>query len=76
VAVFVLVVVVTAAADCFGGNGPVQMWKTINRAWSAILFAGVIVMKGEFIVVSYRLITHLDPFLVCFTPSQCNYHDR
>jgi hypothetical protein len=31
------------------------MLKTINRFWSAITFACVIVMTGEFIVVSYRL---------------------
>jgi hypothetical protein len=42
-----------------GWGGPVQMYKTINLFWSAILFAGDIAMKdefmkGEFIVVSYR----------------------
>jgi hypothetical protein len=51
VAAFMLVVVVAAAADCCGGDSPVQLLKTIN--WS-----GVIVTKGEFIVVSYRLMLH------------------
>jgi uncharacterized membrane protein YphA (DoxX/SURF4 family) len=52
VAVFMLVavVVVAAAADyCCGGDGSVQLLKTINWSFGLILcFAGVIVMKGEF----------------------------
>jgi hypothetical protein len=34
------------------------MFKTINLFWTAIMFASAIVTKGEFIVVSYRLMLH------------------
>jgi hypothetical protein len=44
---------VAVAAACCGGSGP-----TINRCWSVTTFAGVIVTKGEFIVVSCRLMLH------------------
>jgi hypothetical protein len=46
---------VVVAAACCGGSDP---FNTINRFWSTITFAGAIVMNGEFIVVSCRLMMH------------------
>jgi hypothetical protein len=44
--------------DCCGGDGLVHTFNTINRFWSTIMLTGVIVMKGEFIVVSRSLMLY------------------
>jgi hypothetical protein len=59
-AIIMTVGLVVAAAACRAccGSRPIQMYKTINLFWTAIMFAGAIVRKSEFIVVSYRLMLH------------------
>jgi hypothetical protein len=74
----IVVVVAAVAADCWGAAAlrrrpivAVQVYKTINPCWSAIMFTGVIVMKGEFIIVSYRLILYVFSKDLLITIGEC-----
>jgi hypothetical protein len=64
-------VVVVAREACCGGGGPVQMYTTINLFWTAYMFAGDNVRKGEFIVVSYRLMLHDFSNNLLITKGEC-----